>query len=135
MAQKPFKDITDRDLFAGLIIAAFAAKEPDKPMGVHASRAVEAADHLIAALKPTTGTPEPGCRLFLHSLQLAYTANNMAKLTKSGSLSALAESQPSFSSGTGRFTIGITGRDGTTWHVHLTATEARQFGDYVDEHT
>jgi hypothetical protein len=59
----------------------------------------------------------------------------MAKLTRSGSLSALAESRPSFSSGTGRFTIGITGGDGTTWHVHLTATEARQFVDYVDEHT
>ena len=59
----------------------------------------------------------------------------MAKLTKSGSLSALAESQPSFSSDTGRFTIGITGRDGTTWHVHLTAKEALQFVDYVDEHT
>ena len=56
----------------------------------------------------------------------------MAKLTRSGSLSALV---PAFSSGTGRFTIGTTGRDGTTWHVHLTATEARQFVDYVDEHT
>jgi hypothetical protein len=63
---------------------------------------------------------------------VAYTANIMAKLTRSGSLSALV---PAFSSGTGRFTIGITGRDGTTWHVHLTATEARQFVDYVDEHT
>jgi hypothetical protein len=50
-------------------------------------------------------------------------------------MSALAESQPEFSSGTGRFTIGITGRDGTTYHVHLTATEARHFVDYVDEHT
>jgi hypothetical protein len=50
-------------------------------------------------------------------------------------LSALAEGQPAFGSGTGRFTIGITGRDGTTYHVHLTAAEARQFVDYVDEHT
>jgi hypothetical protein len=40
MVHKPFKDNTDRDLFAGLIIAAFAAGEPDKPMGVHASRAM-----------------------------------------------------------------------------------------------
>jgi hypothetical protein len=55
----------------------------------------------------------------------------MAKLA----VSALADCQPVFSAGTGRFTIGITGRDGTTWHVHLTATEARQFVDYVDEHT
>jgi hypothetical protein len=59
----------------------------------------------------------------------------MAKLTRSDSLSALAEGQPAFSSGSGRFTIGVTDRDGTTWHVHLTATEARQFVDYVDEHT
>jgi hypothetical protein len=47
--------------------------------------------------------------------------------------SVLAEGQPEFSSGTGRFTIGITGRDGTTYH--LTTTEARHFVDYVDEHT
>jgi len=67
-------------------------------------------------------------------MPVAYTANIMAKVTKNGSLSALAESQPA-STGTGRFTIGITGRDGTTWHVHLTATEALQFVDYVDEHT
>jgi hypothetical protein len=63
------------------------------------------------------------------------TAVIMAKVTRSGSMSALAEGQPAFSSGTGRFTIGVTGRDGTTYHVHLTATEARQFVDYVDEHT
>jgi hypothetical protein len=59
----------------------------------------------------------------------------MAKLTRSGSLSALAEGQPEFSVGTGRFTIGVTGRDGTTYHLHLTATEAGHFVDYVDEHT
>jgi hypothetical protein len=59
----------------------------------------------------------------------------MAKLTRSNSMSALAEGQPVFSTGTGRFTIGITGQDGMTYHVHLTATEARQFVDYVDEHT
>jgi len=59
----------------------------------------------------------------------------MAKLTRTNSLSALAECQPVFSAATGRFTIGITGRDGTTYQRHLTATEARQFVDYVDEHT
>jgi hypothetical protein len=57
----------------------------------------------------------------------------MAKLTRSNSLTALAEGQPVFSVGAGRFTIGITGQDGTTYHVHLTATEARQFVDFVDE--
>jgi hypothetical protein len=59
----------------------------------------------------------------------------MAKLTRSDSLTALAESQPAFSAGTGRFTIGITSRDGVTYNVHLTAAEALQFVDYVDEHT
>ena len=39
------------------------------------------------------------------------------------------------SSGTGQFTIGITGRDGITYHVHLTAAEALLFVDSVDEHT
>lgn len=57
----------------------------------------------------------------------------MAKLTKTGSLSALAEGQPEFSAGTGRFTIGITGRAYITWHVHLTAAETRQFVGYVDQ--
>ena len=31
--------------------------------------------------------------------------------------------------------ISITGRDGITYHVHLTAKEARQFVDFVDELT
>jgi hypothetical protein len=38
-----------------------------------------------------------------------------------------------FSTGTGRFTIGITGRACITWHVHLTAAETRQFVGYVDQ--
>jgi hypothetical protein len=50
-------------------------------------------------------------------------------------LVALAEGQPAFSSGTGRFTIGVTGRDGTTYHVHLTAAEAQQFVNFLDERT
>ena len=40
-----------------------------------------------------------------------------------------------FYAGTGRFTIGITGQDGITYHVHLTAAEAQQFVDFVDERT
>jgi hypothetical protein len=59
----------------------------------------------------------------------------MAKLTRSGSLSALAEGQPDFSVGAGRFTIGITGQDGITYHVHLTGAEAQRFVDFVDERT
>ena len=59
----------------------------------------------------------------------------MAKLTRSNSLSALAEGQPVFSAGTGRFTIGITGGDGITYHVHLSAAEAQRFVDFVDERT
>jgi hypothetical protein len=57
MANKPFKDITDRGLFAGLVMAALPASEPDKPTSVHASRAVDAADHLIATLKVPIGKP------------------------------------------------------------------------------
>ena len=59
----------------------------------------------------------------------------MAKLTRSGSLSALADGQAEFSAGTGRFTIGITSQEGVTYHVHLTATEAQRFVTFVDEHT
>ena len=59
----------------------------------------------------------------------------MAKLTRSNSLSALAEGQPVLSAGTGRFTIGITGQDGITYHVHLTAAEAQRFVAFVDERT
>jgi hypothetical protein len=59
----------------------------------------------------------------------------MAKLTRSGSLSALADSQPSFRALSGRISIGITGSDGTTWHLHLTATEAKRFVEFVDQHT
>jgi hypothetical protein len=50
-------------------------------------------------------------------------------------MSALAEGQPAFSAGSGRFTIGITGQDGMTYHVHLTAAEAKRFVEFVDEHT
>jgi hypothetical protein len=59
----------------------------------------------------------------------------MAKLTRSHSLSALAEGQPAFSAGTGRFTIGITNRNGVTHHLRLTAKEAQQFVDFVEERT
>ena len=59
----------------------------------------------------------------------------MAKITRSNSMSALAEGQPAFSSGTGRFTIGITAGDGTTYHLHLSAVEAQRFVDFVDERT
>jgi hypothetical protein len=59
----------------------------------------------------------------------------MAKITRTNSMSALAEGQPAFSAGSGRFTIGITGQDGMTYHVHLTAAEAKRFVEFVDEHT
>jgi hypothetical protein len=45
----------------------------------------------------------------------------MAKLTRSNSLTALAEGQPVFSVGAGRFTIGITGHDG----IPITFTSPR----------
>jgi hypothetical protein len=59
----------------------------------------------------------------------------MAKITRTNSMSALAEGQPAFSAGSGRFTIGITGQDGMTYHVHLTAAEAKRFVEFVDDHT
>jgi hypothetical protein len=34
MVHKPFKENIDRDLFAGLRMAGFAAGKPDKSMGV-----------------------------------------------------------------------------------------------------
>jgi hypothetical protein len=55
----------------------------------------------------------------------------MAKLTRSNSLSALADGQPVFSAGTGRFTIGVTGHDGMTYHLHLFEDEAQDFADSV----
>jgi len=59
----------------------------------------------------------------------------MAKLTRNNAVSALAEGQPVFSAGSGRFTIGITGHDGLTYHLHLTAAEAQRLVTFVDEHT
>jgi hypothetical protein len=59
----------------------------------------------------------------------------MAILTRSNSLSALAEGLPVFSAGTGRFTIGITSQEGVTYQIHLTAAEAQRFVTFVDEHT
>jgi hypothetical protein len=63
MAQKPFRDITDRDFFASLVMAGFAASSDRKDfmaaIHIHTSRAVEAADHLIASLKvPVGGKPK-----------------------------------------------------------------------------
>ena len=55
----------------------------------------------------------------------------MAKLTRSNAVSALADGQPVFSAGIGRFTIGITGHDGLTYH--LFEDEARRFAAFVDE--
>jgi hypothetical protein len=39
------------------------------------------------------------------------------------------------SHGTGRLTIGITGRESITYNLHLTAAEARRFVTFVDEGT
>jgi hypothetical protein len=58
--------LTDRDLFAGLIMAAFAATDRERFMAqptMAASCAVDAADHLIAALKiPVGGKPSNAMR-------------------------------------------------------------------------
>jgi hypothetical protein len=38
---------------------------------------------------------------------------------------------PFFRAGTGRFTIGITGGDGITYHVHHTTVEAQRFVEFA----
>jgi hypothetical protein len=59
----------------------------------------------------------------------------MAKLTRSHSLSALVDGEPTFSAGRGRFTIGLTSRENsvTTYHLHLSEEEARRFVAFIAE--
>jgi hypothetical protein len=59
----------------------------------------------------------------------------MAKLTRSHSLSALVDGEPTFSAGPGRFTIGLTSRENsvTTYHLHLSEDEARRFAAFIAE--
>ena len=62
----------------------------------------------------------------------------MAKLTRSDSVvSALVEGVPTFfTAGTGRFSIGITNREGkVTYHLHLSEVEAQRFTAFVVERT
>jgi hypothetical protein len=52
----------------------------------------------------------------------------MAKLTRSHSLSALAESEPVFTVSSGRFSICVTSRESQIgYHLHLTEDEAADF--------
>jgi hypothetical protein len=66
---------------------------------------------------------------------VAKSELNMAKLTRSQSLSALADGEPNFSAGPGRFTIGLTCRENraTTYHVHLSEHEARRLAAFIAE--
>jgi hypothetical protein len=58
----------------------------------------------------------------------------MAKLTRSNSLSALAEGDPVFTAGTSRFTIGITSTEsGLSYHLHLTADDAERLATFLAE--
>jgi hypothetical protein len=58
----------------------------------------------------------------------------MAKLTRSNSLSALAEGDPLFTAGTSRFTIGITSKEsGLSYHLHLSEAEAERFATFLAE--
>ena len=60
----------------------------------------------------------------------------MAKLTRSHSISALVEAEPTFAGGTRRFSIGLTsGETGITYHLHLTEDEAQRFAAFVTERT
>lgn len=56
----------------------------------------------------------------------------MAKITRSNSKSALADSQPHFHAGGDRFSIGVTSREsGVTFRLHLTEVEAQRFADFM----
>jgi hypothetical protein len=56
----------------------------------------------------------------------------MAKLTRSHSKSALTEGDVTFTAGSGRFSIGITGREtDLRYHLHLSEDEAQRFAAYV----
>jgi hypothetical protein len=58
----------------------------------------------------------------------------MAKLTRSHSVSALVDAEPTYGAGTGRFSIGLTSREtGITYHLHLSESEARTFAAFVAE--
>jgi len=58
----------------------------------------------------------------------------MAKLTRTNSVSALVDAEPTFGAGTGRFSIGLTSREtGASYHLHLSEAEARRFADFVNE--
>jgi hypothetical protein len=58
----------------------------------------------------------------------------MAKLTRSHSLRAFVDGEPVFSAGRGRFTIGLTSREGkVTYHLHLSEIEAQRFAAFVAE--
>src|SRR5262245_15139421 len=57
---------------------------------------------------------------------------SMAKLTRSFSLSALAEGEPVFTAGAGRFSIGVTSRENQVgYHLHLTEDEAADFVAFI----
>ena len=59
----------------------------------------------------------------------------MAKLTRSNSLSALGEGDPTFSAGPGRISIGITSKvTGTSYHLlHLSESEAQRLAALIAE--
>jgi hypothetical protein len=60
----------------------------------------------------------------------------MAKLTRSNSLRALVEGEPTFRVGPGRLSIAITSREGkVTYHLHLSEDEAQRFVTYVADRT
>jgi hypothetical protein len=67
------------------------------------------------------------------SVAAAYIGG-MAKLTRTNSVSALVDAEPTFGAGTGRFSIGLTSREtGASYHLHLSEAEARRFADFVNE--
>jgi hypothetical protein len=58
----------------------------------------------------------------------------MAKITRSNSLSALVEGDPTFSAGAGRFSIGVTSKEtGISYHLHFTEAEAQPLAAFIAE--
>ena len=56
----------------------------------------------------------------------------MAKLTRTNSLSALGESDPTFSAGPGRISIGLTSKvTGTSFRLHLSEAEAQRLAAFI----
>jgi hypothetical protein len=56
------------------------------------------------------------------------------QLTRSNSLTALAQGEPLLSAGIVRFSIGLKSQEGATYQLHLSEAEAERFAAFFAEH-